>query len=106
MRSHLKSRHELVWYEISGGEGTSKTQKITKYINTNNHVKSTHSTDRPYKCSHCKKDFRDVKGLKTHIITHTEEKPYECTECGKCFTQLSNILKHFRMHTVVHPPMS
>lgn len=82
-----------------------------------------------YKCSHCRKTFRELKKLQTHqqaherafgcnwcgkgfyqsadlrrhLRTHTGERPYRCTWCSKSFSQMSNLRRHMRIHTGERP---
>ena len=48
MISHLKAKHEEVWNILTGGKGTSKTQKITKFINTDKEWKCSSKCARQY----------------------------------------------------------
>ncbi|KAI4902267.1 hypothetical protein NFI96_020311 [Prochilodus magdalenae] len=85
--------------------------------------------DAQYKCSHCRKTFKELKKLQTHqqaherafgcnwcgkgfyqsadlrrhLRTHTGERPYRCTWCSKSFSQRSNLRRHVRIHTGERP---
>ncbi|KAL7860556.1 hypothetical protein AOLI_G00169050 [Acnodon oligacanthus] len=85
--------------------------------------------DALYKCSHCRKTFKELKKLQTHqqaherafgcswcgkgfyqsadlrrhLRTHTGERPYRCTWCSKSFSQRSNLRRHVRIHTGERP---
>ena len=45
----------------------------------------THSGDKPYQCSICKKGFSQNSKLRKHLRTHTGDKPYQCAQCGKIY---------------------
>ncbi|NXL68949.1 Z354B protein, partial [Chordeiles acutipennis] len=43
----------------------------------------SHSQEKPFKCLHCGKSYRQSYSLLSHQHVHTGEKPYPCGECGK-----------------------
>jgi len=49
------------------------------------HMKNVHSTERPYKCRFCPKDFKVKKLLCEHERLHTGERPFQCPHCPKTF---------------------
>lgn len=57
----------------------------------------THSTERPLKCSHCDKLFKNKQTLKIHEDIHNETN-YICVICGLKL----NTRRTLRMHMVVH----
>ncbi|XP_015344886.1 zinc finger protein 445 [Marmota marmota marmota] len=61
---------------------------------------SSHTTEEPYKCGQCGKDFRNHSFLLIHQRIHTREKPYKCRECGKAFRWSSNLYRHQRQHSL------
>ncbi|XP_034382561.1 zinc finger protein 32-like [Cyclopterus lumpus] len=61
------------------------------------------STDRPYTCSVCNKNFRIKSILTRHMKTHTGEKPYSCSVCGKSFIQRSYLHTHMNSHSGQKP---
>eukprot|EP00388_Colpodella_angusta_P008248 GDKJ01022687.1.p1 GENE.GDKJ01022687.1~~GDKJ01022687.1.p1 ORF type:complete len:431 (+),score=72.64 GDKJ01022687.1:22-1293(+) len=36
-----------------------------------------------YKCGHCEKEFKELRGVKNHITQHENEQNFKCEECGK-----------------------
>ena len=54
--------------------------------------------ERPFKCKHCGKCFRQKVLLSVHNRIHTGEKGYQCRQCGKCFSQVGNLNAHNRIH--------
>lgn len=48
-------------------------------------------------CTLCKKKFKKIKSLLTHMKTHSE-KPYQCPICGRCFLQNSHLQRHIPSH--------
>ncbi|XP_055850640.1 gastrula zinc finger protein xFG20-1-like [Episyrphus balteatus] len=57
----------------------------------------THSTERPLKCTHCDKLFKNKQTLKIHEDIHNETN-YICVVCGLKL----NTRRTLRMHMVVH----
>ncbi|XP_069062157.1 zinc finger protein 34-like isoform X2 [Pleurodeles waltl] len=58
-----------------------------------------HSGEKPYMCTFCYKRFNRKDYLNEHIRIHTGERPYKCTECEKSFIQKSHLVYHQRKHT-------
>jgi len=50
-----------------------------------------HSTDRPYTCDMCQKQFSRNHNLMTHMWIHNQEKQHTCEICAKTFTYQSNL---------------
>lgn len=60
------------------------------------HMRTTHTSLRPYTCSVCKKSYKKRNHLTAHIRIHTGEKPYQCDQCGRGFAQNNDMWKHRR----------
>ncbi|CAL4063521.1 unnamed protein product, partial [Meganyctiphanes norvegica] len=50
-------------------------------------------------CSYCKKNFKNLKTLKSHITLHTGERPYRCNQCDRVFLDDSKLKTHMKIHT-------
>ncbi|XP_075562617.1 uncharacterized protein LOC104031771 [Pelecanus crispus] len=50
------------------------------------------------KCSLCKKILSCTFSLQRHLQTHTTDRPYCCTDCKKCFTRKTHLLRHEKIH--------
>ncbi len=62
-----------------------------------------HTGQRPFRCPHCQRAFKQPAHLTTHIRIHTGEKPFSCTACGKAFNRSSDCNSHMKTHTGEKP---
>lgn len=69
----------------------------------NQHTAQVHTGEKPHKCDTCNKGFVNRGDLVNHIRTHTGETPYQCTVCGKAFKLLDTLKCHMRIHTGEKP---
>ncbi|XP_076051363.1 uncharacterized protein LOC143031439 isoform X2 [Oratosquilla oratoria] len=67
------------------------------------HIKKTHTEDKPRKCTFCHAAFSWPSDLKVHIRTHTGERPYQCSLCDAAFTTSGSLKVHIRTHTGEKP---
>ena len=68
------------------------------------HIRSSHSNEKPYPCNQCKSKFFKASELNQHKITHTKDKELPCNYCDKKFlNKLSIILHERKEHTLVKP---
>ncbi|XP_021535879.1 zinc finger protein 394 isoform X1 [Neomonachus schauinslandi] len=89
-RQRVKPHSSVDSEEHSRRAGLSETQRQFR-------------EERPYRCDHCEKSFKQRSDLFKHQRIHTGEKPYECQECGKSFSQSAALIKHQRTHTGEKP---
>ncbi|XP_021360307.1 uncharacterized protein LOC110454878 isoform X2 [Mizuhopecten yessoensis] len=65
------------------------------------HLKShliTHAELRPYVCEYCDAGFTNAQSLKIHLQTHAQERPYVCGICGDTFDKAENLKIHVEEH--------
>jgi uncharacterized Zn-finger protein len=59
-----------------------------------------HTNERPYKCEHCEKSFRQWGDLRYHETSiHSDEKNHVCEFCAKSFSRKYSLVIHRRIHT-------
>lgn len=62
--------------------------------------KVKHSTERPFKCHHCEKSFKQIYALKMHEMIHSGQQfqcPYD--GCNAIYSWIYSLKKHLRIHT-------
>ena len=62
--------------------------------NVNQHLKTTHSTERDFECTECDQKFTRAWSLKQHVITHSIIKPFQCQVCDKSFKSKGDLKEH------------
>ncbi|KRF99438.1 uncharacterized protein Dwil_GK12031 [Drosophila willistoni] len=63
-----------------------------------NHIRSRHTTERPFECPQCHKKFATLSFLRNHTRLHTGQRPYKCPHCPEEFTLWSSIKAHISEH--------
>jgi len=68
--------------------------KATSTSKLKNHI-MLHIDERPFKCSHCDKSFRNNSQLLEHVqILHSKAQPFSCIDCGQSFYTRAQLCKH------------
>ncbi|XP_068423121.1 gastrula zinc finger protein XlCGF26.1-like [Clinocottus analis] len=63
-----------------------------------NSLNKDFSSEKPFRCSVCRKGFGLKGTLKEHMRFHTGEKPFTCSLCKKSFAWRGSLHKHTRVH--------
>ncbi|XP_011677381.2 gastrula zinc finger protein XlCGF57.1 isoform X2 [Strongylocentrotus purpuratus] len=74
-------------------------KQYTSKRHLNTHIRK-HTGDLPCQCQYqtCDKRFAHEYQLTNHMVSHSEERPHVCSECGKAFQRRSGVVKHMRLH--------
>lgn len=54
----------------------------------------THSDDKPYQCSFCPSNFRQLSVLRVHEFVHTKKSNHKCEKCGTYFPTKNRLIHH------------
>lgn len=80
-----------------------------KLVAINLHMRTFHSTDRPYKCVVCDASYKYKNNLESHERLHTGDRPFMCNECGRGFKRnsemhahINHVHKKVRKHKCTH----
>lgn len=96
-------RHHEITHPIEHARDPFKCTKCSrefmKEVDFSRHMKTAHSTKRPFKCSFCNLCCKTSSAYKIHKLIHTVEKPCKCSDCGKGFIQRANLTRHMLTHT-------
>jgi uncharacterized Zn-finger protein len=69
----------------------------TKF-NLKRHIETYHQKKKRHQCTICNNWFASKQNLIEHVFTHTGDKPFICSICKKAFRQNSQLTLHKRRH--------
>ncbi|CAG8660896.1 1086_t:CDS:2, partial [Scutellospora calospora] len=90
-----RSQYICYWERCDrNGRPFAQRQKVMRHI-------QTHTGDKPYQCTICKKRFSEANIMTQHMRTHTGERPFKCPQpnCGREFSISGALTIHRRVHT-------
>ena len=96
----LLSRHRLLHSEKFPFGCYHCDARFTLETDLIQHMSSTHTTGRAYKCNLCPYDTTRKGDLDRHQLVHCTYQPHSCSKCDAKFKHVSNMKKHVRQH---HP---
>lgn len=70
--------------------------KFTLLSTLKNHFLRRHSNEKSFKCTVCKKGFKDEINLLAHATVHSNERKYECKYCQKTYKYSQSLYYHIR----------
>lgn len=99
--------------KFAGNQAPFKYKNITgrcmpcnrKFNDITRHRVEMHSDiDKPFECFDCRKTYKKLEHLRSHMVTHTNERNFICHVCGQAFFLGSELRKHiYNRHQNVRP---
>ncbi|KAI9222577.1 hypothetical protein BC828DRAFT_403909 [Blastocladiella britannica] len=77
----------------------------SKQCNLDDHIRSVHSGETPFKCDECGKGFARQRNLQQHLLIHSPDRPHKCSfpGCEKSFRHRGQLRDHERRHSEPKP---
>ncbi|XP_065066250.1 uncharacterized protein LOC135692134 [Rhopilema esculentum] len=100
---HLSLVNEGSIESLSQGTSTGHGS-LHKLSSTATHIKEEESTTKVvsvthfHKCPVCKKKFKKISNLKSHILLHKGKLQFKCKKCSHFFQTLEELLGHKKHH--------
>lgn len=74
------------------------SRTFTRREHLTNHIRSIHTSERPFKCDLCEATYTTSQHLLVHKRRHADDRRYICTYCGKRFMCSSDVKRHTKSH--------
>lgn len=90
LNSHKQHHHQIaISYTC---EVCSKS--FAKNFELRRHSKTHYKPEVSYTCEICNKRFTYPSGLKSHLLSHSTEKPFPCSLCKRAYSTMRNLCEH------------